>query len=181
MINLIPSAAKKSITTEYWLRVVTSWFLVWSAALVVGVFALVPSYVLINIQVSVYEESAKMAQESIDNFQAVSKELVASSRQAGLVMNDVERPVLYDYVTLFESLQNSGIVISEVRLMRSTEGVDPVYVAGEAKDRESLAAFRDRILSQPTVKEVDLPISNLAKDRDIQFGLTVTMHNNVAL
>ena len=53
----------------------------------------------------------------------------------------------------------------------------PVNITGTATDRQSLASFRDRMLAHPLISEVNLPISNLATDKDIQFSITVTMTN----
>lgn len=179
MINLIPSNAKKSITIEYWLRVCTSWFVLWAVTLFVSVIVLVPAYVLINIQVSVYESSAKIAQESVTSYEEVSKNLKQASEQAKLIVNSDDDTNIYAYVDLFEQLQDSSIMITKVAVNRTEKGVAPVTVDGRAVDRESLAAFRDRLLAEESVSSVDLPISNLAKDRDIQFTLTVTMDSKI--
>lgn len=181
MINLIPNQAKKSVTLEYWLRVATSWFVLWAVALIIGICVLVPTYVLINIQVSVYEESARAAEDSVANYGSVSKDLITASKQARVIVDDSNKTSIHDYVNLFEGLTGNGITLSEVSLNRSAEGIAPVSVAGKAVDRESLAAFRDRLLNEASIASVDLPISNLAKDKDIQFNLTVTMNNEVSL
>lgn len=181
MINLIPGNAKKSITLEYWLRVSTSWFFLWAATFLVAIFILVPAYVLINIQVSVYENSAKIAQERITSYEEVSNSLKNASEQAKLIVDGTKQTMMNEYIALFEQLQYPGIELSKVALARSDKGVTPVILDGRAVDRESLAAFRDRLLAEPTVEAVDLPISNLAKDKDIQFTLTVTMDNEVSL
>lgn len=181
MINLIPSNAKKSITLEYWIRVCTAWFFLWSTALLFGVVALIPAFLLINIQVSVFESSAKIAQESVESYAQVTKSLETSTSQAKLIVDARSVPVINDYISLFESLQGPSIELTKITINRSDKGIEPVSLAGTAFDRESLAAFRDRLLADPAVTAVDLPISNLAKDKDIQFTLTVTIDNKVSL
>lgn len=177
MINLIPPTAKKSILREYWLRVLSVWFAVWSIALLIGVAVLVPSYVLIVSQVKVYSESATKASQKILDFENVSKDLVRSSQLAGTLLSGLKDPRMSDYTARFKELQSSGISISKITVSRAEVGLGPAQLSGEAKNRQALADFRDRLRAQPEVSAVDLPISNLAKDKDIQFSLSVTFKN----
>lgn len=181
MINLIPGTAKKRVAHEYWVRVATAWFFLWSFALILGACVFIPAYVLINTQVSVYTESAKVAQETVDDYEKVSRDLTASGKQARVILEASDKTPIHKYVSLFESLQGPGITLSKISLARDDTGLSPVTLSGEASDRASLAAFRDRLLAEEVLKEVDLPISNLAKDSDIQFIITVTMANKIAL
>ena len=177
MINLIPVPAKKTVKIEYWLRVITSWSLLWAFALVLCVGIIVPAYALITIQVAAYEDTARIAEESVQDYEIVSRALTDASRQAVFVLNNDEKEPMHEYIALFKSLEGSEITIAELSVKRSEQGIAPVVISGEAADREQLAAFRDRLLAEEGIVEVDLPISNLAKDRDIQFTLTVTMNN----
>ncbi len=178
MINLIPPKAKKSIQIEYWLRVLSVWFMVWSAALLLGIFILIPAYVLIHLQVKVYSSSVKEASEKIVDYESVSKELQHASQQASKLLAGSEEPLMSEYVTSFKELESANISISSITLQRSDKGiVGPAHIGGEAIDRKALAAFRDRLLAQPGITAVDLPLSNLTKDKDIQFSLTVTFDN----
>lgn len=181
MINLIPINTKKSITMEYWLRVVTVWAYLFSAALLVSIIITIPAYVLIDIQVASYENEAQSAEKDVLDFDMVSKELTTASRQAVLVINDAEKNVLSNYINLINQLEGPNIAVNNITLARAGAGVAPITITGEATDRASLAEFRDRLLNEESVLEVNLPISNLAQDRDIQFTITVTMNNEIAI
>jgi len=176
MINLIPPQAKKGVVREYWMRVASVWFYTWSAALLGGVLIMVPAYVLINSQVSVYQESAKSASEKVASFEDVSKDLTASSLQAGKLITGFRQSLISDKIATLRSLEKPGVTISEFTINRVDEAYEPIQVTGTADNRQALAAFRDRLLALPDVESVDLPISNLAKDRDIQFNLTVKLN-----
>ncbi|HEY0964599.1 MAG TPA: hypothetical protein VGE31_02275 [Candidatus Paceibacterota bacterium] len=177
MINLIPPKAKRSILLEYWLRVLTVWFSLWSVAILIGVAILIPSYVLIVSQVKVYSDSAAEASQKILDFENVSKDLVRSSQQAGTLLKGLEDPLLSGYTERFKELEGSGIEISEIVMGRTDTGMSPAQISGEAESRQALADFRDRLRMEENVAGVDLPISNLAKDKDIQFSLTVSFTN----
>lgn len=181
MINLIPQFAKKSVTFEYWIRVATVWSLLFSAAFLAATVFIFPSYIFTDIQVGVYEESAKQAEASVTSYQTLSDELAESNIYAQTVIQDSHNPRAHKYLRLFEGLGGHGVVISRISFSQSNSGVDPVTIFGSAVDRESLAAFRDRLLKEETITNVDLPIANLAKDKDINFNLTVTMNKEAAL
>lgn len=175
MINLIPADAKKHLVREYWLRSVTVWFSLWTFALALGVFVLVPSYVLINLQVKAYSDSAQTADEKNANFESVGKDLEKASKAASALGAHFSDLQMTDYIKRLHDFEASDISITQISIERAEGGVAPIKITGTAEDRQSLAAFRSRMLEDETIETVDLPISNLAKDRQIPFELTVTM------
>lgn len=180
MTNLIPPVAKKSIKIEYWVRVLSVWFLVWAGAFLVGIFVLVPSFVLISSQAKVYSQSTDLISQEKDGFGTVSTGLDQASTQAGDIIDGFSLPTFTEYLTLFKQLENSEVQLTEINITRNGKGVQPVRLSGEASSRQALAAFRDRLLAQPRISAVDLPLSNLAKDKDLTFSLTVTIDSPIA-
>lgn len=175
MINLIPPQAKKSLTLEYWLRVISVWCITFSVALLLGIVLLVPVYVLLNIQISVLSSSAASASQKIATLKDVSKELDVASKQARSLINGLRFNYVSEYTASFRSLESEEIQLSQISIDRSKDGVAPIRISGTATTRQALASFRDSLLTQSQVASVDLPIANLAKDRDIQFSLTVAI------
>ncbi|MCA9361833.1 hypothetical protein KC906_00515 [Candidatus Kaiserbacteria bacterium] len=180
MINLIPPTAKKGIVFEYWVRVVTVWLYLWSAVMIVGICITLPTYVLISVQASVLESSAQEASEMVAGYDDVSRALMAANQQAAVIVKESRLVSVSQYLQLFESLQGAGITVTGVRLDRTADGLAPAVVTGKAIDRQTLAAFRDRLVAHALIELVDLPIANLAQDKDITFTLTVTFANPTA-
>ena len=156
------------------MRVISVWFLVWAAVLFMGAAAFLPAYVLIGSQVKTYEQSAQKAIEKVAVYENVSVALVQASQEARVVIDEMALPRLSSYINRIEGLQSEGIIINEMRLNRVDGGVAPIIIQGVAQDRQTLADFRDRLQADSLVKEVELPISNLAQDKDILFTLTIT-------
>lgn len=177
MINLIPTAAKQNVIFEYWIRVGTVWLWLFITAMVVSILLLLPVYVLITTQISVYRDSANEAIEKMATFENVSLELAQATRQAQLIMSSDQQATLSELIYLFRSLEGQGVELSDVSMTRMATGIAPIAIAGLAVDRRSLSDFRDRLLASDRISTVDLPISNLARDRDIQFSMTVTLTN----
>lgn len=179
MINLIPPKAKKNIKKEYLFRVLSVWLLVWSVFIIVGAFISLPVYVLIGSQISVYESAANQASERVFQYESVSAGLIKSSQQAKLALDEAEGVSFSEYITLFKALEGEEIVINKINLSQKAGMVEPISISGVAAGRQSLAVFRDRILALEEVTEVDLPISNLAREKDIPFMITVVINNTI--
>jgi hypothetical protein len=175
MINLIPPQAKKSLMIEYWVRVASTWLILWSITLIVSTIILLPTYVLIGTQVSVYKTSAEEASLKVASYKDVSRSLVNASQRARILVDESGLADISEFITLIEGLQGSEVELSQINLNRIENGFDPMIVSGTATDRQALASFRDRLLAEEKISSVDLPISNLARDKDIQFTITVNL------
>lgn len=176
MINLIPPIAKRNLIREYWLRVLIVWIVLTGIALLVGAALLLPPYVLIHSQIVVYESTASEAEAKVEDYRSVSRELVMASQLAQRLVEADQLDPLHPYLTQLIALGGESITITSIRLSRSPEStIQPINVSGRATDRQSLAAYRDRLLAEPAVAAVDLPLSNLATDQDIKFSLQVTL------
>jgi hypothetical protein len=178
MINLIPKSAKKTIVTEYWVRVLSTWLMLWAFAIFCGTAILFPSYILVSSQVTVYEESADLASQKVADYESANVALVQATQQAREIAQQEEVASASSCVNLFMSLQGADILINRLSLTQEAAEILPVRITGTAIDRQALASFRDRMLTHPLISEVDLPISNLANDKDIVFSLVVTMANS---
>ena len=181
MANLIPQFAKKKVTTEYWFRVVTAWFMLWGVALLIATVLLFPVYIFTSVQIGVNAESARSAEASVANFESSVFDLEKASLQARYLIEDERRNKAHAFVDLIEVNEVAGVDISRITFRTSEDGTQPIIVGGQAADRQSLASFRDRLLADPAISSADLPISNLAKESDIDFSITVTMVKGVTL
>lgn len=175
MINLIPPEAKKRVSKEYWLRVLSVWAIACSAALVASVCILVPAYMLITIQIGANESVSQAASERVTEFESVTKELTLANQKSRAILDNNRFASISPYIAMVRAHENGGVRVTQVTVSRTKDGFSPISVSGEADSRQALAAFRDRLLSESNVSGVDLPISNLAKDKEIQFSLTISI------
>jgi len=181
MINLIPPSAKRNLKFEYWVRVASVWLLIWSVVLIISAGLLFPAYVLIGSKINIFQESAAIASEKVNTYENVSKTLVQSSQQARFAIEELSLPSISGYIDLLKGIEGSDIRVDRALIRRDGQGIAPVLLSGQAVDRQALAEYRDRLVLLDQVLEVDLPISNLTQDRDIDFNLTVTINNNAEL
>lgn len=79
-------------------------------------------------------------------------------------MSDVIREVLNN--------KTSDISINDISLVKNSKNLT-VNISGIALTREGLLGFVKKLRSADQFKDVDLPVSNLAKYKDISFTLTL--------
>lgn len=175
MINLIPPVVRKAVITEYWVRTISVWLLICSVVnIVVFLFAL-PVYVIVSSQVEYYAQSAEQAAKRVEDYDLSAGALVRANVAAQKVFELREVENFSEVVTLIQSLAGNDIALNGFVLGRSEGFLAPVIVSGQAKTRQALSGFREILLRQDNVSEVILPISNLAKDKNIDFSITVTL------
>jgi hypothetical protein len=172
MINLIPPEARTRIIKEYWFRVVTVWLFMVAVVGVTVAALLLPAYVLVTSQVRVHESSATEATEQA----AASKILVDASTEASLIVGDSNAQSLLEVLDMVESeIVPGSIVVNGYSFVRAGVVLGEVKIEGVAATRLALASFRDELIMQPLIERVDLPISNLAKDKEISFSMTLIL------
>jgi hypothetical protein len=171
MINLVPPHASRRIVTEYWVRAVSVWLLLAAAAAAAGAIFLLPPYVLVTDMVKARQQDA--AAEKTPSLDVSERELAQANTLALALVEEDRSPRFTDVVYIIDALQGPDISISSYEFSRSGADIAPVRITGVAKNRQSLASFRAKLLDSPRIVEVDLPISNLAAVRDIDFSLTI--------
>lgn len=177
MINLIPPTAKKKIITEYWVRVISVWMLIFGVVLLVVSLLFLPVYVLVTSQVEVYETSAKEAVAKVAEYDLSASTLAEANVQAQMLIELRQMKPFSDLIDDFSALQGDAISIINFDFKRTGMKLSSVQLIGKAEDRKALADFRDAMMTLPEVKDVYLPIANLAKDKDINFSISVTLND----
>lgn len=179
MINLIPTRARKNILKEYWTRVLSVWMLLLGSAAVVIALLLVPSYVLVTLQSNALSAVAAEARDKSEEYDTSAIQIVDANRRGALLMEQTAELPMTELIALIEALAGEQVAITELRFLHAADGsIEPVTVVGKAATRADLAAYRNALEANNVFDAVNLPISNLAKDIDIPFSMTVTIAGN---
>jgi hypothetical protein len=177
MINLIPEKAKREVVKEYWVRVVTMWLFTLSVSSLVVALLLLPVYVLVTSQVEAYASDATEATKKVAEYDLSATSLVMASKQAQMIVALRQSESFSEMIELLESLKGEGIVLESFNLTRDDGAkMGNIKIEGQALTRQDLVDFRDLLLSHSKIKEVNLPISNLAKDKNIPFNIAIILN-----
>lgn len=174
MINLIPPDGRKIVAREYWVRVISTWCLLATLALIVGTVLLVPSYVLTNTHLEAIREQTNENLEGELDYKEAESAIKRANELSRKLNTNTPYVRLTEIVDAVDVEVTSGIIIRNFRINDDGELVR-VEVQGIAATRPDLSSFKSRLESIPLVEGVDLPISNLALEEELPFTVTLIL------
>lgn len=174
MANLIPLHAQKNVKREYRLRVAAVWAILLGTACAIVVVSSIPVYVLVRSQLEAFaHEYAQMSIES-ESYIASQKAITEANETAALLAKREHTRSFGNLIEEIETLSGPDVTITEFTLSQKGGTLEPIVINGIATSRLALTSFQERIKEHSLFKDADLPLSNLARDRDITFSITIT-------
>jgi len=183
MANVLPQHAQKRMSRMYIGRVV---------AVVAGCFAL--WMVLMSLALTpLYARTSATRTAALIEHAVQKEQQEKANRNATVRTQDLEKmrnaidraythnlqvavgTILDRWGTHAEDIIITSITYEVVAEEEKKKTVEKEYIriSGEARTRKALDAFLRDIRSVPAFKKVDLPISDLASDRDVAFSVTI--------
>lgn len=172
MTNLLPAQGKKRLKQQYWMRVATVFFIVAGIGFLVSAATLLPTYFYISFQSNALKNASAAHQADTLSFREMDDAIelandisvALTADQEYINVNEVQKEII--------AFSEGLATINNISIAKE-EYVTSVVVSGVAFDRESLVEFRDKAEAHRFFTYVKLPLSNLAKDQDIPFSLTL--------
>ena len=180
MHNLLSYESKKKIKKEYRLRLLVL-FLASTLALSLILFlSLIPSYIfsmtrektIANEKTAIQKSVVSLESENLNQLLRSTKEKVESLKEGN---NDLSIYVIIEKVL---SRRNAGVNILGFRFTPSDGLSRNLTVDGVAGSRDSLVQFRKNLEQEKLFDQVSLPVSNFAKQSEIDFTLTLSITIN---
>lgn len=175
MINLIPPAARKGVVTEYWVRVATVWMFLLGTALILVAVMQSPAYVLVKLQLNAFSDGVAEATLQEEEFQAGQAAIKDAHQLSSLLLDTTQSTSFVTISQALNELAGEEITVSGIDMGRSEGQISTLAITGTAATREGLSSYRNRIEAHELFSEVFLPLSNLAKEEDILFQITIDM------
>jgi hypothetical protein len=175
MFNLLPELEKRFVRSEYSRRRGIIAFSFSLAAIIIAALFLVPSHIVSYYRQKNLQQSVSVLKESIatKNQQNLNSTISTTNKKIETVMNE-QGPKVTDILVGISHKKSSNIKIKSFQLSRNSSGKRIISLRGISQDRESLFAFANRFKDDSAYGKVDLPISNFAKDQNIDFSMTLT-------
>ncbi len=177
MFNLLPENIRRVITIEYRMRlfiIVIVFIIALEGSLLIFLF---PSW--LN---SYYKEKdvAGRTEDLNDSLSTLdintTTSFIKSVNNTLKILDDnLEYPKFVPVLDNLLSKKSSSIRLSGINYNVDTRNAGKIVLTGVGASRESLVSFSDRLKGIDYLKKVDLPISNLAKDKDINFTISITL------
>lgn len=177
MFNLLPKAAKDTIRREYRVRLAAVALFFLSAALVIAALMLLPSWFLSAQKEAAARARADALVRSLSQRSAAGLEQELRTAQQRLNLLSREAPVvsLYELTERIAAGRPPGVSLESITFSRTPEGRRAAFVSGTARDRAALVSFSRSLERARAFEKVDLPLSALAKEKDLIFSLTAVL------
>lgn len=179
MFKLITEQEEEKLLREYSLRRYVVIVLALSLVLGIGVVGFLPSYLLSNSRQNEATERAH-----VDSLLAGSDEgdplewINHINTQLNLLSPESDQAQPSEFIEALVNARIAGISIVSMSWGTNTKGAPQgktLSISGIAQDRQTLINFEERINALNLFSNVSLPLSNLKKDRDIDFTLNLTV------
>lgn len=178
--TLIPIEQKISLRKEYDLRLAVVVLFMFSAACFLGILSLFPT--LLHVTVVEHDTQVSSQSQSSDEYSAAEiQAMLAADRNLLSVVPD-KAPGRFSY--LIDDISRSRGPIKVLGISFARAAVDPSLPSGSARGltviirgisptRDELVNFKNRLASLWKGSVIDLPLSELTKNANIPFSLTV--------
>jgi hypothetical protein len=175
MLNLLPKDQKKEVRGEYLRRFYIVVLIVFSSIDIFLLVAIFPSYISVKTNENIAENirtSIKNSPKNKDK-EAITQSLKNLEAKLKVVATlPGEKPT--DYIDKALELRGRGISIQNISYVKKDANKKEVSIEGSASSRADLIDFSKRIKASSWSNSTDIPISNLASDRNIKFFVTLT-------
>lgn len=172
MFKLLTEEERQKVAHEYAMRRSIVMLGAFILVLVVGMAGLFPSYVLSSIRYNEALERTKVTSGDQQRNDDLSLQiwLKETNRKLQLLspVPDIDRPS--NFIKKVLDQRDVGIAVTGFSLIK-TKDKTMLAVNGVAANRQSLITFENNLRSSGDFAEVVSPISNLAKDKDIDFQI----------
>jgi hypothetical protein len=177
MINLIPNEEKKKMSKDFYLRLVTVFFVMLSISLLIASIVILPTYFLFSEEEdSINTKLELQNSESIplldQNTLIVIKDL---GSKLNLIENTQKNKFVFSQKVINEIILKKipSIKITEISYQNNSQTGRKINISGKAPSREVLLSFRRALEDDVAFSKVDLPISNFVKGSNIEFYLSL--------
>lgn len=178
MINLLSETAKKNLTRERFSRLLvitgTGLFII----LISSALLIMPTLASLNLQKNEFSRELEAAKKSptLGRVEEVEVNIAKTNEKSRIFAQGVSRenrisPVLIEAIsTLAPSIKISELAYS---------GPVEFRLRGLVGDRDDLLKFIEFLDKSEQIDEVNSPISNLLKDRNIEFSISFTAASGI--
>lgn len=179
MINLLPTSAIKRIITEYRIRLATTALFMLGVIIFIALVLLTPSYFLASHKKSVVESDlsspGKSNSESAQEQKKLEDMIRESESVLGLLGGGGKQITPSDAVIAkIVGYKTNSITLNAIFYEAQDTG-GYISLKGVATSRQSLIMFADSLKKDITFTNVNLPISGLVKDSNIDFTITLNL------
>lgn len=166
-INLLKVEKQKSLYNEYKTRVIVAILFALSMFALSSILALIPAFIDINSNIKIETEREFKLKNSSQNKE--NEEIIKELETTNFLLRNIAKEIRpTGEILKIVNLKTQGIKINTVNYTNNSNSIE-VSIAGIAKTRGDLIKFNKSIKNSNLFSDVDIPINDLTKSKDISF------------
>lgn len=180
MSNLLTTNEKDIVVKEYRLRLAVVSTSALGVLMIIGVISLFPSYVLSNSKYKIIENELSIITEQIEKEALGDPEEIIADTNNKLTILEANSGLginAYEVIRELTERTNLDIHIKDIFYNNNNKDNIKLSINGISNDRGGLLAFVRGLEDSAMFSDIDLPISNFVKDKDIDFSITITINS----
>ena len=179
--TLLPEKEMKSLKREYRTRVFIVLCFFVSCGIIIGIIYLFPAFILSYSQGKDSLEKIDTIQKSreLRGIDTISEELSDNYQMIKKLKTDNGMTKVSEIVFEISKLRPSQISLTSFQINKTKETATSsisVIIQGKAAARESLITFKKNLENDKRIIKVELPVSDLAKSKNISFSVRLTLN-----
>lgn len=161
-----------TVIKEYRKRVLLVFLSLCILLMIFSIILVAPTFIDLYFQKSAaqFEKQQLESGEAAENVTAITQQIASIQSQIATI-NSSSGKSMISVLERFIAQPRSGIAISRIATSRATPMM--LQIQGLAADRNSLVAFNESLKLEPSFSKVNLPVSSLAKNKDIVFDMSI--------
>jgi len=178
MFNVLPDNFKEEIRKQYRGKRTIVWLSAVIALQISTLIFLMPSYVYLTFQEKnlVAQNDSSGQTQQTQSTAKISQIFKTTNAQLSALSLSVSSSSTSDLIAHLISLKGSSITFQEITYTMDTATSSTIALSGVAATRESLLSLAKTLEADDSFENVDLPVSNFAKDKNIDFSMTMEAH-----
>ena len=174
MINLIPPEGHRAVRKEYLVRVSATYCFLFAVVFILLTVSLIPTYVLVRAQMHAYDAEVSVQTEG-GEIKIAEEDTVRTEAILTELRKTPNTPNMSVIIREIENAATRGISFRNFSLQYTANTLDPILVQGVADRREDLVAFKQAVEAHALFEGADIPLTDLAKERDVPFTITIRL------
>jgi len=165
------------MSKDFYLRLVTVFFVMLSVSLLIASVAILPAYLLSFTEKTLID--AKLELQNSEPIPLLDQDTLAVIKdlknKLNLIENIQQNKTTFSQKVINEILLKKmpNIKITEIYYENNPQTGEKININGRASSREVLLSFRRALEDNLSFSKVDLPISNFVKGSNIKFYLSL--------
>lgn len=177
MFNLLPDNLRNKIKKDYRFRlsiVVLLFIILTQVSFLIFLF---PSWLISYYREKDYLVKNDEISKNISAIPVASTTAVIKSLNEKLlnINNVLDYPEILPIIDQIILAKTSSIRIADISYTVNDSKSGVININGMGDKRDSIVAFTDNLRKIDSFSKVDLPISNLAKDKNIDFSISINI------